>query len=100
METPNIRTGRRVLFIGGPEAGRARAIPDSYGEFVKAEDGEYVYRIYEFRAGKDVLHLAFRNGDHILNGIVEMFREYSPAAQIKRETADKTYQTIAQNNST
>ena len=95
-KTPNITTGRRVLFVGGPDAGVARKIPESYGDYVKHSDGEYVYKIHSFRVGKDELHIAFRAGDHILNAIVEMFREYSPAAQIRGAT--KTYQNIADNN--
>ena len=98
-KTPNIQVGRRVLFVGGPEAGNARSIPESYGDIVKSHDGEYLYQIHHFRMGKDVLHIAYRHGDHILNAIVEMFREYSPAAQIKRESGlAKTYQSIAENN--
>lgn len=90
----NLHTGRKVLFVGGPEAGNARSIPESYGDIVKHGDGEYVYKIHQFRVGKDVLHLAFRNGDHILNAVVEMFREYAPAAQIKRESGIQTYHNI------
>lgn len=94
-KTPSIVTGRRVLFVGGPDAGVARKIPESYGNFVKHPDGEYVYQIHAFRVGKDELYVAYRQGDHILNAIVEMFREYSPTAQIKRETGQTlTYQHI------
>jgi hypothetical protein len=96
--TPNIQVGRRVLFVGGPDAGVARKIPESYGDVVKHPDGEFVYRIHAFRVGNDVLHIAYENGNHILNAIVEMFREYSPTAQIKRETGQTlTYQHIDPN---
>lgn len=98
-KTPNIQVGRRVLFVGGPEAGIARSVPESFGEFVKSRDGEFVYRIHHFKVGNDTLYIAYENGNHILNAIVEMFREYSPAAQIKRETGQTlTYQSIANNN--
>lgn len=98
-KTPQIQVGRRVLFVGGPEAGNVRSIPESFGDYVKAEDGEFVYRIWPFKVGKDQLFLAYENGNHILNAIVEMFREYSPAAQIKRETGvTAAYQKIGGNN--
>lgn len=91
----NIQVGRRVLFIGGPEAGNARMIPDSYGDVVKAE-GDFVYRIYPLRNGKDVAYFACPDGYHILNALVDMFREYAPAMQIKGDI--RTYQSIADNN--
>lgn len=97
-KTPNIQVGRRVLFVGGPDAGVVRNVPESYGDYVKHPDGEFVYKIHSFRVGKDQLFIGFQQGDHILNAIVEMFREYSPAAQIRRETGTQTYQSIAQNN--
>ena len=30
-------TGRKVLFVGGPEAGNVRLIPESHGDIIKAD---------------------------------------------------------------
>lgn len=90
-KTPNIQVGRRVLFVGGPEAGNVRMVPESHGDIVFGED-RYPYRIHSFRAGNDQLHIAYEQGSHILNAVVDMFREYAPAAQIKRESGITTYQ--------
>ena len=80
-------SGNQVLFVGGPEAGNVRLIPESYGELVKSE-GDYIYRIHPFghAAKKQVAYFAFAEGENPLNLLIMMWREYSPVAQIKRGT--------------
>ena len=42
-QPPN--TGRKVLFVGGPEAGNVRLVPEADGDYVKA-DGDWIYKIW------------------------------------------------------
>ena len=97
--TPNIQTGRKVLFVGGPEAGNVRMVPESHGDHVKAES-EYIYRIWPFRmagvTAANTMFLAYAADQHPMNMLVEMWREYSPVAQIKRNDPSiaQTYQTL------
>lgn len=96
-KTPNIQVGRKVLFVGGPEAGNVRIIPESHGEHIKA-DHDYVYRIWPMRmvGDKSTAYFAYAADQHPLQLYIDMWREYSPVAQIKRGTADvaRTYQSV------
>jgi len=76
--------GRPVGFIGGPNAGQARMIPEGAGDVVKGENG-YTYRIWPFRAsvGKNVMYLAFEDGRDPLEMMLVMWGEYSVSAQIR-----------------
>lgn len=86
---PNVSGGRKVAFVGGPEAGRARVIPESHGDLIKAgreDDGsQYVYRIWPFQmAGhKKPMYFAFAANEHPLRLLYAMWEEYSIAAQIR-----------------
>jgi len=94
-KTPNIQNGNRVLFVGGPEAGNIRVIPESFGDVVKSE-GDYLYKIWPFRmkGSTQTMYLAYAADQHPMNMLLDMWREYSPAAQIKRGTGGEmlTYQ--------
>ncbi len=91
----NVRNGNRVLFIGGPEAGNVRIVPESYGDRVMG-DGDYVYRIYPISlpGNKQKAFFAYAADQHPLNMFIDMWQEYSPAAQIRSQTAGvaQTYQ--------
>ena len=95
--TQNIQNGNRVLFVGGPEAGNVRVIPESYGDRVMGE-GDYVYRIWPMRIAGDTrtAYFAYGADQHPLNMYLEMWREYSPVAQIKRNDPSiaQTYQKV------
>ncbi len=95
--TPNIQTGRKVLFVGGPEAGNVRLVPESHGDHVKSES-EYIYRIWPFKmAGStEAMFFGYAADQHPMNMLVEIWREYAPVAQIKRNdpTIAQTYNTL------
>jgi len=90
--TKNVRNGNKVLFVGGPEAGNVRMIPESVGEFVQSEH-DFVYRIIklEMPGHSGVMWLAGSADQHPMEYFLEMWREYSPAAQIQRQTGAMTY---------
>jgi len=90
--TKNIRTGNKVLFVGGPEAGNVRLVPESAGEVVQGE-GDYFYKIWPMRmkGSTDVMYLAYAADQHPMKMMLEMWREYAPAAQIRAETTMPTY---------
>lgn len=95
MGAANIQIGRKVLFVGGPEAGTVRSVPESAGEYLQAE-GDYIYRVwtYKFVGNKEAVHFAYRADAHPANLFVELWREYSPTVQIKRAADALTYQTL------
>ena len=76
--------GRPVGFVGGPNAGQARIIPESDGDYV-AHD-EFIYRIWPFRlkgSGKETLFLACAKDQPPLVMLQQMWEEYSISAQIR-----------------
>ena len=89
MKTAPATAGRKVAFVGGPEAGRARIIPESHGDLIKAGTGEgggeYIYRIWPFQmAGHPKpIYFAFTANEHPLKLLFKMWEEYSIAAQIR-----------------
>jgi len=91
-----IVSGNKVCFIGGPEAGRVRIIPESVGDHVQCDD--YVYRIWPMRMEGDnrIMYFAFDASQHPLQMYVQMWREYSVVAQIKTHdpTIAQTYNTV------
>ncbi len=95
--TKNIRNGNKVLFVGGPEAGNVRVIPESAGENVTG-DGDYIYRIYPISlpGNSAKAFFAYAADQHPLNMFIEMWREYSPAAQIRSSLPGvaQTYQKV------
>ena len=93
--TPNIQTGNKVLFVGGPEAGNIRLIPESHGDLIKA-DNDYVYKIYPVKmAGTTrAAFFAYAADQHPLQMFIDMWREYSPAAQIKRGHETLSYNKV------
>lgn len=87
-------TGNKVLFIGGPEAGNVRIIPESVGDLVQGIN-DYIYKIWPIRmpGTKHVMYMAFAADQHAMQMFLEMWREYSPAAQIRRDATEAiTYQ--------
>ena len=76
--------GRVVAFIDGPEAGRARRIPDSEGDILHSEKG-YVYRVWPIKMPGDsrTMHFAFDAQEHPLKMFYKLWEEYSIAAQIR-----------------
>jgi hypothetical protein len=90
--TKNIRNGNKVLFVGGPEAGNVRVVPESVGEYLQSEN-DFIYRIIklEMPGHKGVMWLAGAADQHPMEYFLEMWREYSPAAQIQRQTNALTY---------
>lgn len=79
-------TGRKVLFIGGPEAGNVRLVPDSHGDILKS-DNDYVYKVWPMSMPGDrtKIFFAYAANEHPIKMLIDMWREYSPAAQIKRD---------------
>ena len=91
-------TGNKVCFVGGPEAGNVRLIPETDGDYVRA-DHDWVYRIWPVRmkGNKSTFYMACAADKHPLDAILEMWREYSPTAQIKRgQTEGITYSKLGQ----
>ena len=95
MSTINV--GRKVLFVGGPEAGNVRIVPESTGDHVQGE-GDYIYRIWPMRitGNTETAYFAYAADQHPLNMYMDMWREYSPVAQIKRADPNiaQTYQQV------
>lgn len=85
-------TGNRVCFVGGPEAGRVRLIPESVGDHIKGE-GDFIYRIVKMQMPgyHGTAYFACSADQHPMDMFMEMWREYAPAAQIKSKTLDLTY---------
>lgn len=95
--SPNVNVGNKVCFIGGPEAGNVRVVPESHGEYLQT-DGGYVYRIWPFKMKGDrrTVYFAYDAQEHPIKMLIDMWRDYSPTAQIKRDV-DKgqlTYSTL------
>jgi len=92
---PAINVGNKVLFVGGPEAGNVRVIPDSAGEYVQSE-ADYVYRIYPISlpGNSKKAFFAYAANQHPLQLFIDMWRDYSPAAQIRgrMDGVTETYQ--------
>lgn len=96
MSDQHISVGRKVLFVGGPDAGRVRLVPESAGDYLMGE-GDYLYRVwtYKFKDYNTAVHFAYRSDAHPANLFVELWREYSPAMQIRHGIdRGKTYQTV------
>jgi hypothetical protein len=91
----NVRSGRKVLFIGGPEAGNARHVPESVGDYLQGE-ADYMYRIWPFRmeGSTDMVYFAYAANQHPMKMLIDLWREYSPSAQIQRNSDVKTYQKV------
>lgn len=93
---PAINVGRKVLFIKGPEAGNVRVIPESHGDHIKA-DNDWVYRIWPVKmAGTtESIFFAYPADAHPIKMFIDMWREYSPVAQIKRSATEaRTYSNL------
>jgi hypothetical protein len=93
----NINVGRKVMFIGGPEAGNVRVVPESHGDVVQG-DSDYIYRIYPISlpGNSQKAFFAYAADQHPLQMFVDMWREYSPAAQIRGQMPGvaQTYQKV------
>lgn len=92
MSKPNLATGRKVWFVGGPQAGNVRKIPE--GDDL-VNDGDFIYRIFRYAMPGDQLcvYIAYAANQPPIHALVDMWREYSEVAQIKRGITDegKTY---------
>lgn len=83
MNATPATAGRKVAFVGGPNAGQARIIPESAGEFVGAA-GDFIYRIIPFAIlGTKVIYFAYAADQHPVKLLYKMWEEYSIAAQIR-----------------
>ncbi len=82
----NIKVGRKVLFVGGPEAGNIRIVPESHGDTIKADEQDWVYRIWpiRMRGANTTAYFAYAENQHPMQLLIDMWREYSPTAQINR----------------
>jgi len=87
-----IENGRKVCFVGGPEAGNVRIIPESMGEMFQGER-DWIYQLVPFKLGgsNDIMYFAYAANEHPLLMLRDMWREYSPVAQIKRASDVTTY---------
>lgn len=85
-------TGNRVCFVGGPEAGRVRVIPESVGQYVKSE-GDFIYRLVKMQmpGHSGTAYFACSADQHPMDMFMEMWREYAASAQIKAGISDLTY---------
>jgi hypothetical protein len=93
-------TGRKILFVGGPEAGNVRLVPEG-NDRLRSDDG-YMYAVHGIAMPGDqrVIFIAFEEGRSPIEAIVDIWREYSETAQIKRGiglTDGRTYQSVKQN---
>lgn len=96
---PGIQVGNKVCFVGGPEAGNVRLIPESHGDHIQSDDG-YIYRIWPMRitGDKQTAYFAYAADRHPLQMYMEMWREYAVVAQITRgKTEGVTYQKVGAN---
>ena len=84
MNTAPSTCGRKVAFIGGPEAGRARIIPESHGDHVMGPN-DYLYRIWPINmtGSPKPIYFAFAADQHPMKMLFAMWEEYSIAAQIR-----------------
>jgi hypothetical protein len=86
--------------VGGPEAGNVRVIPESHGDYIKG-DNDYLYRIWPIRmpGHARTAYFACDAHQHPLDMFLEIWREYSPAAQIKRQAKEGlTYSKLGTNS--
>jgi len=98
--TQKTNVGNRVLFVGGPEAGNIRVIPESHGSTIKAPN-DWVYRIWPVKmpGNNQTAYFAYAADQHPLQLFIDMWREYSPAAQIKRGHETLSYSELGQKKS-
>ena len=82
--TANVTVGNKVLFIGGPEAGNVRVIPESHGDVIMG-DHDFLYKIWpiKMQGTKNSIYFAYAADQHPLQMFLDMWRDYSPAAQIR-----------------
>lgn len=94
-----INVGRKVLMIGGPDAGRIRIVPESAGDHLRGDD-DWIYKIWtmSFKGNKQPIHFAYDAEAAPGAFLVDMWREYSPAVQIKGDEKYLSYQTLKRNN--
>ena len=91
---PSIAVGNKVLFVGGPEAGNVRVIPESHGDLIMG-DHDFCYKIWPIRmqGASTSIYFAYAADQHPIQLFLDMWRDYSPAAQIRGEmNVAQTYQ--------
>lgn len=89
--------GRKVLMVGGPDAGRVRIVPEGIEMLAGDEDWMYKIHTMRFSDGQPV-YFAFAANEHPGKMFVQMWREYSPAIMIKGDVEYQTYQAIRRAN--
>lgn len=94
-KSPHTQVGRKVLMVGGPDAGRIRVVPESAGEYLMGQE-DWVYRIFvlRFPDSKEPIHFAYAANEPIGKLFIDLWREYSPAIQIKGDEKFLSYQKL------
>lgn len=76
--------GRRVAFVGGPEAGHVRTVPEDVN-FMTSGDWQYAVVGITFTGDRKKLWFAFDRTRSPTELLLELWEEYCPAAMIKRD---------------
>jgi hypothetical protein len=76
--------GRKVAFVGGPEAGNVRTVPEDVA-VLSSGDWEYAITGLSFVGDSRKLWFAFDRYRSPADLILELWDEYCPAAMIKRD---------------
>lgn len=79
--------------MGGPEAGNVRVVPDDdLGKIIQGDNG-YLYQLHPLRmkGASNTMWFAYAANQHPMQMFLDMWREYSPTAQIKRSHDTLTY---------
>ena len=81
------RVGRNVAFIGGPDAGRVRIIPE---DVASLSCGDWIYHIHpiRFQGVQDPLWFAYNAEVHPMQLIIDMWESYSQTENLKRRVED------------
>ena len=79
------RVGRNVAFIGGPDAGQVRIIPEDIGQVAS---GDWIYHIHpiQFHGTAKPLWFAYNADVHPAQMIVDLWESYSTTESLKRAT--------------
>lgn len=69
------RVGRKVAFVGGPDAGKVRRIPENIGQVTA---GDWIYHIHPVKfQGVETMWFAYNVDVHPAQLIVDMWEVYS-----------------------
>jgi hypothetical protein len=80
------RIGRNVAFIGGPDAGKVRIVPEDVPQL---QSGDWIYHIHpiQFHGTTKPLWFAYNADVHPAQMIVDLWESYSETESLKRATA-------------